>query len=180
MTFLSERGPLWQTPPIGFTVVAGTDEGLRTLLLIQGTLPAADRGFIHHHDGDEIIRVLRGEVTIVVGDERRVCRKGDVAVIPPHTRHGFVVGDAEALVEVVSEQGMRSFIAIEGEGSEPQMIELHRANVPLIVTLHPAGNTRVITNSRSSSTDRPIHCEKSGPAPPAAGEALTKRAPGFQ
>jgi hypothetical protein len=53
VTFLSERGPLWQTRPIGFTVVAGADEGLRTLLLIRGTLPAADRGFIHYHDGDE-------------------------------------------------------------------------------------------------------------------------------
>ena len=90
MTFLSERGPLLQTRPIGFTVVAGADEGLRTLLLIRGTLPAVDRGFIHHHDGGEIIRVLRGEVTIVAGAERRVCRQGDVAVIPPHTRHGFV------------------------------------------------------------------------------------------
>ena len=130
MTFVSERVALWRSPPIGFSVVVGSDQGLRKLLLIRGTLPAADRGFIHYHDGDEIIRVLQGQITVVVGDERRACRQGDVAVIPPHTRHGFVVGDAEVLVEVISEQGMRSFIAVEGAGGKPQMIELHRADVP--------------------------------------------------
>jgi quercetin dioxygenase-like cupin family protein len=130
VTFLSERDALWRSPPIGFSVVAGSEQGLSKLLLIRGTLPPADRGFIHYHDGDEIIRVLRGEITVVVGDERRTCRQGDVAVIPPHTRHGFVVGDAEVLVEVISEQGMRSFIAVEGDGGEPQMSELHRADVP--------------------------------------------------
>lgn len=130
MTFLSERDALWQKPPIGFSVVVGSDQGLSKLLLIRGTLPAADRGFIHYHDGDEMIRVLRGEITVVVGDERRTCLQGDVAVIPPYTRHGFVAGDAEVLVEVISEQGMRSFIAVEANGGEPQMIELHRADVP--------------------------------------------------
>jgi quercetin dioxygenase-like cupin family protein len=130
MTFATENDPMWRDPPVGFSVVVGSLQQMRTLLLIRGTLPAEDRGWIHYHDGDEIIRVLRGEVTIVVGRGRKRCVPGDVAVVPPNTRHGFVVGREPALVEVISEQHMRSFISVKEQDGTTQMVELHRADVP--------------------------------------------------
>ncbi len=130
MTFATENDQRWRDPPVGFTVVVGRREGMNTLVLVRGTLPPGDHGWIHYHDGDEIIRVLRGEVTIVVGADRKTCGPGDVAVVPPHTRHGFVVGSQPALVEVVSEQRMGSFIAVKERDGTTRMVELHRAGFP--------------------------------------------------
>lgn len=41
---------------------------------------------MHLHAGEEVIRILSGEAVIRVGDERRPCRQGDLAIIPRTTR----------------------------------------------------------------------------------------------
>lgn len=54
---------------------------------------------IHTHLEEQIVVVLDGEFEYEVGGERRVMRKGDVAMIPPWVPHGAFVGD-QACVEL--------------------------------------------------------------------------------
>jgi uncharacterized cupin superfamily protein len=59
----------------GFRLVAGHPHGLQRLLVASGRIPAGDPGRMHQHAGEEIIRVLSGELVVRVGDERRTCRQ---------------------------------------------------------------------------------------------------------
>ncbi len=58
----------------------------------------------HVHDSEQIGFVVRGEVEVAVGGERRVLRPGDGYVIPGNVRHGFRVVSSEPVeyVEVFS------------------------------------------------------------------------------
>jgi mannose-6-phosphate isomerase-like protein (cupin superfamily) len=115
---------------IGFRVVAGPDQGLGRVLLAAGTLPAGDLGWVHEHGGDEVIRVVSGRVTFTVGGQVRVCGPGELAVIPPGVPHGFVVGGEQAVIEVVAEQGMGSWIPVRDDSGARRLVEVHRAGVP--------------------------------------------------
>jgi mannose-6-phosphate isomerase-like protein (cupin superfamily) len=44
---------------------------------------------LHRHDYAEVFIVQEGEATVVVDDETRVLRPGDIAVIPAGAWHGF-------------------------------------------------------------------------------------------
>lgn len=57
---------------------------------------------MHAHLGDEVLRIISGEIIVRVGDERRLCAAGDVAVAPPNVLHGFQVVQ-DTLMEVVAE-----------------------------------------------------------------------------
>lgn len=58
-------------------------------------------------------------------------------------------------MEVISEQRMRSFIAVEGDGAEGANDRTFTVQTcRSIATLHPVGRTRVKRNSTSSSGDR--------------------------
>src|SRR5215212_2654969 len=75
----------------GFHVVAGSTDGLQRLMVVSGRLmvvsgrlPAGNGGGpVHAHLGDEVLRIISGEIIVRVGDERRLCAAGDVAVVPP-------------------------------------------------------------------------------------------------
>jgi quercetin dioxygenase-like cupin family protein len=88
----------FQAPDAGFRLVAGRPHGLQRLLVASGRLPAGQPGQMHLHAGDEVLRILSGELIVRVGDQRRTCREGDLVVVPPNTLHGF---------RVVSETVMR-------------------------------------------------------------------------
>jgi mannose-6-phosphate isomerase-like protein (cupin superfamily) len=76
----------------GFRLVAGRPDGLQRLMVVGGRLLASESaGPVHAHAGDEVIRVLEGELLVRVGDERRTCRPGDLAIVPPRVLHGFQV-----------------------------------------------------------------------------------------
>jgi uncharacterized cupin superfamily protein len=63
---------------------------------------------MHQHGGDEVIRILSGEVVMRVADERRTCGAGDVVVVPSDTLHGFRVV-ADVVMEVIAEQDIGTF-----------------------------------------------------------------------
>jgi Cupin domain len=74
----------------GFHVVAGRSDGLQRLMVVSGRLPAGNGGGpVHAHLGGEVLRIISGEIIVRVGDERRLCAAGDVAVVPPNVLHGF-------------------------------------------------------------------------------------------
>ena len=87
----------------GFHVVAGRSDGLQRLMVVSGRLPAGNGGgSVHAHLGDEVLRIISGEIIVRVGDERRLCAAGDVAVVPPNVLHGFQVVQ-DTLMEVVAD-----------------------------------------------------------------------------
>jgi hypothetical protein len=114
----------------GFRLVVGRPHGLRRLMVVSGRLLAeASAGPVHAHAGDEVIRVLQGELVVRVGEERRTCREGDVAAIGPQVLHGFrVVRDA--LVEVVAEHDMGTFFPVRQPDGSRQLVEVYRVDLP--------------------------------------------------
>lgn len=60
----------------GFDVVAGRAQGLQKLMVVAGRLPDGDVGPVHVHEGDEVLRVVSGEIVVACGDERRTCHAG--------------------------------------------------------------------------------------------------------
>ena len=114
----------------GFRVVAGRPHGLRRLMLAGGRLPADTAGGpVHAHLGDEVLRILSGEVVVRVGDERRTCGAGDVAVIPPNVLHGFrVVKDT--VMEVVAEYDIGTLFPVRQPDGSRRLVEVYRADLP--------------------------------------------------
>ncbi|WP_410050301.1 cupin domain-containing protein [Actinomadura sp. HBU206391] len=66
-------------------------------------MAADDHGAVHLHAGDEVLRVLSGELLVRIGDERRRCREGDIAIMPPNTWHGFRAV-TDTVIEVIAEE----------------------------------------------------------------------------
>jgi quercetin dioxygenase-like cupin family protein len=113
----------------GFRVVAGRDSGLRRLMFVVGRLPAGDHGPMHLHRGDELLRVLEGEVVVRVGEERRTCRAGDVVVVPPDVLHGFRVL-SDVTLEVVAEYDIGTIYAVRDDHGERRLVEVFRLDMP--------------------------------------------------
>lgn len=109
--------------------MAGREQGLRRLLLASGRLPAGDHGPVHLHAGDEVLRVLEGELSVRVADERRTCGPGDVIVVPPDTLHAFEVV-TETLLEVVAELGMGTWYPIVDDDGRRKLVEISRPDLP--------------------------------------------------
>jgi quercetin dioxygenase-like cupin family protein len=113
----------------GFRVVAGRDSGLRRLMFVVGNLPAGDHGPMHLHRGDELLRILDGELLVRLGDQRRMCRAGDVVVVPPDVLHGFRASTATTL-EVVAEYDIGTIFPVRGEDGERRFVEVFRQDMP--------------------------------------------------
>lgn len=113
----------------GFEVVAGRAHGLRRLVVAGGRLTAGDRGPLHLHAGDEVLRVLEGELAVRVGDERRTCGPGDVVVVPPNTLHAFDVL-ADVVLEVVAELDIGTWYPVVGEEGRRRLVEVNRPDLP--------------------------------------------------
>jgi mannose-6-phosphate isomerase-like protein (cupin superfamily) len=114
---------------IGFQLVAAEAEGLQRLLFAIGRLPTDAVGAVHHHLGDELIRVVKGKIRFTVDAEQRTCHAGDLVVIPPRIKHGFVV-EEEAVVEVIGEQRMGSYYVVLEPDGRSRTVEVHRRDVP--------------------------------------------------
>jgi mannose-6-phosphate isomerase-like protein (cupin superfamily) len=111
-------------------VVAGPSDGTRELIVVRQRVGLSECGWLHRHDGDQIMRVLSGSLVIALGDEQRRCKRGAVAVIPPGTWHGFLGGDEEALLEVIGNHQMRTYFAIRQHDGTVAAREVHRRGVP--------------------------------------------------
>jgi quercetin dioxygenase-like cupin family protein len=81
-------------------VIAGPADGTRELMIVRQRVRPRERGWLHRHDADQVMRVLSGSLLIAVRDEELRCDPGAAAVIAPGTWHGFIGGDEEALLEV--------------------------------------------------------------------------------
>jgi quercetin dioxygenase-like cupin family protein len=108
-------------------VIAGSEHGLRRLIVRVQAVAADDIGHLHRHDmADQILCVVDGEVLIEVNREAKVCRAGEMGIAPAGTVHGFLGLGAPALLEVFGEQQSGTVFLLDG-GDE---IEVHRPGVP--------------------------------------------------
>jgi uncharacterized cupin superfamily protein len=73
----------FEAPDAGFRLIAGRPHGLQRLLIASGRLPADQPGQMHLHAGDEVLRILSGELIVRVGDQRRTCREVDLDILTP-------------------------------------------------------------------------------------------------
>jgi quercetin dioxygenase-like cupin family protein len=107
--------------------VAGPEHGLRRLIVRVQPVAADDVGHLHRHDAaDQVLGVLQGEVLIEVGGEARVCREGEMGVVPAGAVHGFLGLGEPALLEVIGEQHAGTVFLLAGGGE----VEVHRPGVP--------------------------------------------------
>jgi mannose-6-phosphate isomerase-like protein (cupin superfamily) len=111
-------------PGTGFHLVAGRPHGLQRLLVASGRIPAGDAGRMHLHAGDEVIRILSGEIIIRIGDQRRTCHEGDLAIVPPHTLHGLRT-ITETVMEVVAEHDIGTFYPVRQADGTRRLVEVY-------------------------------------------------------
>jgi quercetin dioxygenase-like cupin family protein len=108
-------------------VIAGSEHGLQRLIVRVQPVAPDDVGHLHRHDNaDQILCVLRGAVFIEVDGDARVCRPGEMGVVPAGTPHGFLGLGARALLEVFGEL-RRGTVFLLDNGEE---VEVHRPGVP--------------------------------------------------
>ena len=122
----------FDVPPMGqagFRVVAGREDGLRRLMVVAGRLPTGDVGPIHVHHGDEVLRVVSGDIVVACGEERRSCHAGDLVIVPADTPHGFRV-TAETVLEVVAEYDIGTIYPVVSRGGQVSFVEVHRRDMP--------------------------------------------------
>lgn len=127
MTFASFGPPRPGT--VGFDVVAGRAQGLHRLMVVAGRLPEGDIGPVHLHQGDEVLRVVSGEVLVRCGDEQRLCRPDDVVIVAPGVLHGFRV-TAETVLEVVAEYDIGTLYPVRTGDGDTELVEVHRQDMP--------------------------------------------------
>jgi quercetin dioxygenase-like cupin family protein len=113
----------------GFRVVAGRSDGLSRLMFVVGHLPAGDHGPMHLHRGAEILRVVSGAILIRVGEQRKVCTDGDVAIVPPDTLHGFRA-DSDTTLEVIAEYDIGTLFPVRDGHGGRRLVEVFRPDMP--------------------------------------------------
>jgi quercetin dioxygenase-like cupin family protein len=120
----------FQTPPApGFRVLAGREDGLTRLLVASGRMAGGDHGTVHLHAGDELLRIVSGELAVRVGDQQQRCRAGDIAIIPPNTWHGFLAL-SDTVIEVVAEQAIGTFFPVRRPDGTRAIVETYRQDMP--------------------------------------------------
>jgi quercetin dioxygenase-like cupin family protein len=112
------------TQTVGTT--AGPKHGLRRLVVQVQPVAPDEVACMHRHDGDQILRVLEGEVFMEIAGEARICRAGEMGIAPAGAAHGFRGVGAPALLEVLGEQACGTVFLLEGGES----VEVHRPEVP--------------------------------------------------
>jgi len=108
----------------GFRVLAGRQDGLRRLVVASGWIPVGVPSPMHLHRGDEVIRVVSGEVLMRVGDERRTCGPGEVVIVPPDTLHGFRVL-SDVVMEVIAEQDIGTYWPVLEADNSTRLVQIH-------------------------------------------------------
>ncbi len=75
-----------------FRHVLATGEHVQ--VVVMSIPPGTDIGDEVHEDNDQILQLVAGNGTVVLGGESSAFRPGDVVLVPAGTRHNFItVGD---------------------------------------------------------------------------------------
>ena len=116
--------------PFLFDVLFDQNDGATCIWMTTMSPPPELRVGLHRHDGDEIWRVRRGRIRMVLGDQRLECGAGELVVIPPQVIHGIVVLQDDTEVEVIGEIAMgESVTVVDSEGRRSE-VEAHSSAAP--------------------------------------------------
>ncbi len=111
MTFIDTNNSDLHRPYLLNTLI-GSQDGATRLFLLRWTC-LRQMGFgLHRHGGEEAIRVISGIIRFRIGSETKIRSAGEIDFIPPQTEHGFVVLSHEAVIELIGEQHMGSYVKI--------------------------------------------------------------------
>jgi mannose-6-phosphate isomerase-like protein (cupin superfamily) len=118
-------------PDALFDVLFDHHDGASRICMIRSKPRSSDfRIGLHRHRGDEIWRVRRGRVRIVVDNQRLECAAGELVVVPPGVIHGVAVLEPDSEYEVIAELGMGEWITvIDSEGNRRE-VEVHAPLFP--------------------------------------------------
>jgi mannose-6-phosphate isomerase-like protein (cupin superfamily) len=129
--------------------VVGPDNGATRLFIWCTTAPAGQVVALHHHLGEELIRVLYGKLRFRVGDQIRDVGAGEVVIVAPGAVHGYVtLEDAE--IEVYGEIGAGIFVTTQGPDGTTSEQEIFVRDVPW--SRAPTDDSKYI--SRSEQLER--------------------------
>ena len=114
--------------PPGRTLVAGSATGNHLALLeIHGSAGHAIVRHVHEHE-DEVVYVLKGELTFHIGEEVHQAREGSCLVLPRGIEHSYVVESGPArLLVAVTPAGL--------EGLLEDLTRIDRADVERLITI---------------------------------------------
>jgi quercetin dioxygenase-like cupin family protein len=107
-------------------VIAGPADGTRELMVVRQRVGPCERGWLHRHDADQVMRVLSGSLLIAAGDEELRCERGAVAVIAPGTVARLPGSEDEALLAAIGNQEMRTYFAVREPNGRLTAPEVHR------------------------------------------------------
>ncbi|HVX31076.1 MAG TPA: cupin domain-containing protein [Nitrolancea sp.] len=102
------------------TALATPSRGASDLSVIRQQQQPGGRNPTHHHDREEIMVMLAGEIALFLDDEPRGLVRGDIAIIPANVAHRIEnQGTEPAEWLLVAPSGVRFFQA-SGEEAFPE------------------------------------------------------------
>jgi quercetin dioxygenase-like cupin family protein len=114
-----------------FDVLVDRNDGATRIWMIRSKpRPAGFRIGLHRHEGDEIWRIRRGRVRIVLGDQRLECGAGELVVVPPNAIHGVAVLEPDSEYEVIGELGMGEWVTVIDSEGHRREVEVHASMFP--------------------------------------------------
>lgn len=94
----------------------------KDVILVRATFAVGEgHGFHYHDEREEFLYILQGEVEQWIGDEKKICRAGDVIYVAPGVVHAsYNVGDIEVkLLAIFGNKSSNAELAVDVSGEEP-------------------------------------------------------------
>lgn len=98
--FQIESEVAWENPSPGITrQIYGYDD---KIMLVKAKFEAGAVGALHEHHQSQVTYVESGVFEMMIGDEKKIIKKGDGYYVPPHALHGCVCKEPGILIDVFS------------------------------------------------------------------------------
>ena len=94
----------------------------RDVILVRATFaPGEGHAFHYHEDREEFLYILQGEVEQWIGEEKKICRAGDIIFVPPGAVHAsFNLGQKEVkLLAIFGNKQSPVELAVDVSEQEP-------------------------------------------------------------
>ena len=94
----------------------------KDVILVRATFATGEGHNFHYHDDrEEFLYILQGEVEQWIGEEKKICRAGDVIYVPPGVVHAsFNVGsDDVKLLAIFGNKSSTAELAEDVSEQEP-------------------------------------------------------------
>jgi quercetin dioxygenase-like cupin family protein len=118
-------------------LVAANETDGRFAVIEAQERPGSELPLHIHHNEDEFIYVLAGELTMAIGHERFAAGAGAWYFLPRGTEHGYAVTSDEArLLITLTPAGLETFLQAvrSGEGVDIEALISHAAHHALEIT----------------------------------------------